>query len=195
MPHIRNDDGIWGLMVRFLYPHSPIGRLPFAISHDRGIHPPVSGGVVSRVAGAGGFILNLHRFFCSSIKAETPEKRLASLGAEFINIAGLPEKQRRLFLTELFLQGLGEETLAMEKNLDESGGAPSYWRKDLKKSLETLQGSFPVDPGGAIPREFARLGNAGETLFLVYLERWGELLCAWPEIWKGALAESLRLKS
>jgi hypothetical protein len=183
-PHIRNEDGVWAFLLRASYPDAPIAHLPFAFEHKRGIHPPFRSEHRCSGIGAGTVVQRLLSFFSDELKAPEASDRLLALGMRLSWAASLPLRQWKHLLLELHLKHEGAMVARLEADLEQSGGSPGFWAKDLRSFLDRYLDELPASTPSR-PREFHHLGDGAESAFQRFVGSCGELLCAWPEIWEG----------
>ncbi len=183
-PHIRNEDGVWAFLLRASYPDAPIAHLPFAFEHKRGIHPSFRMEHRASGIGAGTVLQRLLSFFADELKAPEAGERLVALGSRLSGAASLSLRQWKRLLLELHLKHEGAMVARLEADLDRSGGSPGFWAKDLRSFLDRYLDELPAS-APSLPREFQHLGDEGESAFQRFAGSCGELLSAWPEIWKG----------
>ena len=188
-PGIRSDDAVWAWLVRRCYPDSPICHLPFAIEHDRTQKPPFADeDFLTIVPGAGEILLLLLDYISLGLPALEAASVLEAIGTRLSRMANLSHSRWRELLSELYLSVVGARVGRFTELLDESGGRPRYWARDVREHI-VLLGREGVEGRPWLPKEFRHWveESAGERLFKEYLGRCGELLCAWPEIWNRAV--------
>ncbi len=182
-PNIRNSDGIWSFLCRALYPDSPVCHMPFAVEHDRSVHPSFSDADFADFSPPAGIIMLICGFFFRDIEMGNPEAALMALGSRLSGCAALPKREWRRFVTELHLAGEGSKIRRLEARLEAAGGEPGYWAADAARHLEAMKkAALSCEP--YLTREFLSFGRDAEEAFRDYVARCGELLAAWPEIWE-----------
>jgi hypothetical protein len=189
-PGIRSDDAVWAWLVRRLYPDSPICHLPIAIEHDRSLKRTfIDEDFKSIVPSSSEILLLLLNHISLDIKELPPVNVLCSLGESLMCLHSLPLSNRRELLSELYIQSLGRRIGEFQQRLEESGGKPRFWAKDVREHIDLLRKeALSAKPWW--PAEFRSLKDSKESEddFGSYIGHCGELLCAWPEIWERAVA-------
>lgn len=187
-PDIRNSDGVWGFLVRCLYPDSPICHLPFAVSHDRSIRIPFTEEAFREVQrpSVSNLLLLLFEFFYRDLRSDNAAATLEGLGTRLAGLADAGGEIFRDLLTELFLLFEGRRIWRLREQLDEMGGRPRFLVKDMQHHIalagKSLEHALPWEV-----RDTAFRSTDSEALLRDYFRRCGELMCMWPDFWEKAV--------
>jgi hypothetical protein len=188
VPHVRNEDGIWILMLTKMYPASLIGRMEFAVEHNTRNHEPFPQQAFTwfEKIQASPLIEMIVKEYAGRIKADDPVTMLTAIGKELITLSNSSKRQLDEFMTFLQLYHFAQGINGCTDMIRRSGGKPPYWVEDVKKRLENLRVGATEDDGW-IPWDFRPFGIRAEKIFLKYIRRIGELLIIWPDVWKKCL--------
>ncbi len=187
IPHIRNQDTIWGMLMKYCYRESFTAHLPFAISHVNSEKVSFKEEDFTRVTADAGLMTSLiMRDIGRRINKLSPDKVLQRVGEIFISFSRLSHKEWMAYLRSLWLVHVGTSCNELERLLEKHRRRPAYWAKDVQNFMENIRGQA-LEPSAYLPREFLSVWNereAGER-YQNLLYRYGELLIAWPLIWKS----------
>lgn len=182
MPVMRNEDGLFGLVLRQGWERSVIAHLPWMLLHSPMEARKASMGGVLGVDSYDLVFAALASIDLGRLKADGAP-RLRALGRHLTELAslgagGFENAVRRL------LYSRAEGTAGkMNRMLERHDRSPGYWAEDVRQSLEGLRrtlesGDFPTPrdlQAGRTPEEARELGRRG-------VQRYGRLLEAWPEL-------------
>lgn len=186
MPVLRNEDGIFGLVLRQGWERSCVGHLPWML-----FHAPMDARTPRRAGQPGADFNELAVAALASIDPGLVKPdgapRLRALGRHLTDLAslgpgGFEDALRRL----LFLRAEGS-VAGMHALLERFGGAPDYWARDLRGSLERTRAAVSADDYPT-PRDLqegrtpAEARERGRRL----LGRYGRLLESWPDLVQAA---------
>ncbi len=151
-PLLRNEDLLFGEMLRYMHPSALQLDLPWAAPHlpleDRrwkkhlAMTPPQHG------------LLSFSADMVSRQRhqnpAATPEARLQSLADQFHSLADMADEEFRKRLIEATLQHTTSQLHQMHDILAQSPKAPDYWKTDMQAILQSLQNSLTSPPNGLV---------------------------------------------
>jgi hypothetical protein len=123
-------------------------------------------------------------FVTPRIRFDSAQSYLSALGTELTQIAILPQSTWHDFAQDLFITTQLAHITRLQQRLEESGKQRTLWGTDMRAHIADLQrnlhNSRPWQPA-----EFRQFGTQAEALFREYLQRCGELFCAWLELWQA----------
>jgi hypothetical protein len=192
MPVGRNEDGVFGSMLAFADRGALCAHLPIGIIHDSDRPAEYSGDrmVSARRTRLSELIIAILRLASTSTLAAPIQERLNRLGRLFIDVAQQPTGEFVHFLKESVLAARCSE-LARAATDIASARQPDYWREAFDEYHRTfcagvLDGRFfiPEDFGESSPDRAFRDSQA-------FVKGFGDLVEAWPEIWRQANARRL----
>jgi hypothetical protein len=143
-PLQRNEDLLFGEMVRYMHPHALQLDLPWAVPHlpleqrtwtkDQAMRIPQRG------------LLSFSAEMIGQQRAQnpaaTPERRILSLADQFHCLAETTDRELLDRLTQVTLQHTTRQIQRMSNILAESQDAPEYWKTDMQSILRNLQHSL-----------------------------------------------------
>lgn len=186
----RNEDGIFGLLVRVCFGHSLTCHLPYAIVHNRSrrnIHS--LRGVWRQADGIRLSDLVLACIRASTVSSSTSSsiERLEGLGECLIEIGSLPAlKFSRLVRDQIRLL-FAVRINAMEQFLDQEHRYPEFCARHVRRLVEKQRRLLlkedvpdPVDVQGP-------WNSSGEHGIRSAIWKYGRLLRAWPTIVEAAM--------
>jgi len=188
IPHIRNQDTIWGMLMKLCYRGSLTAHLPFAIYHDSSGKTPFQEEDFTRATADTGLMTSLIiGDMGRRINKVAPEKMLQRLGNSLISFSCLSHGEWAAYLRSLWLMHVGTTCIELEKLLEKYKGKPSFWAKDAQEFMDTIRGQA-LESSSYIPREFLSYWSEKEAgvRYRDLLYKYGELLVAWPLIWESA---------
>lgn len=186
----RNEDGIFAQMVRSTIPGSFIGFLPRTLLHDPVIRRHYEIERFHESVGAleaADALLDVMKSWPHPPVRSTPRRRLMALGAFLVELGTAPAAEFEQELRSAWLGRCSWEAAYIEKALKDHGDRqPASWSADLQTYLEALQARLDSDPSPA-PGELAgRPPEEGRAVMQRFLEDFGRLLQAWPDLVEGA---------
>ena len=180
----RDQDGVFMLWTRAVYPSSFTAYAPFAITHK-----PLEARTFEENAifgGARGLLLNdVLRLTLEAARIEGckpgPE-RMRKLGASQESIGLLPAAEFRQLLLERRVDSMSRAITLTEQMLAAYGSRPAWWARDLQKLARTYEEAMAGDH--ALNLTEADNGPVAEELAAMqqYVLWCGRLLQAWPDI-------------
>ncbi len=193
LPMGRGQDLLFGQTLRVCMPDALVGRPAVAVLHDpveqrtlpadRTLTPEVE---------ASSLISVLERVARFPPWARSGEERLRSLGAGLEALGRLPAGEFVEAVLPGILRWRSSQLAAAESVLRRHRREPAYWAREVERHIESMQKYMVERP--VLPTDAAAGLNPTEALaaFQLQLRLYGELLQAWPEIWRAAqeLAEA-----
>jgi hypothetical protein len=186
MPVQRNQDGVFGALVRACQPATLFGFLPWLLPH----RPPTPRGIdpddMFRAAGC----VRSDQVVQLLIRAHAPRPGigLRSLGEALAAAGRLPEER----FSEMILGLVRAQTVGFANQLaailDRHCGRPEFWAADVRRLIGVLR-DRAADPEVAVPVDLARHfgGPAAIPVLQKLVGRFGRLLQCWDGVWQAAL--------
>jgi hypothetical protein len=180
----RNQDGVFGALVRACLPGSSFGFLPWAVLHRSPARRDFSEGDLvddARRVRCGQVVRAL--VAAAACPGPSPADNLRALGRTLAEWGALP---RPAFEERVRLH-VGEQRARLAARLEgllkRHDGQPGFWAEDVRRVLEAVPDerfAVPLDLEEALGYEAAR-----ERMPRL-LRRLGELLRAWPDLVEAA---------
>jgi hypothetical protein len=182
MPVCRNEDGVFGRLLRRCWPEAHIGHVPFAILHapkERRAYDPSP--LCVRVSEA--IQVCVESWNRSTGPLGSPEERLESVGWHLFEIGSQPQPEFGRTIHSLMCGAALSRIESLLALLDHHRFQPSYWADDIKRQVLVLERAA-ADPWFSIPQELRVPGSTdrcmAELKSLIVL--YGLLLRSWPAI-------------
>jgi hypothetical protein len=191
-PVQRNQDGLFGAVIRRTYHDALLGFLPWALDHE----PPQHRGSAPEAAleALGQLGANdLLRLLVVAARVEPdrddPGRSLRALGDVLVRWGSLPQTDLDDRVRAQVLRGRSLDLAMLDEALSRHRRAPAFWARDAERAVEILATAV-ASPAAAHPVDLvAALGEAeGRAAFRDLVRRYGELLRAWPDLWEAAVA-------
>jgi hypothetical protein len=190
LPVQRNQDGVFGALVRTCCDGGYFGFLPWTVLHGPPAARPFDPADPWKgVAGvqSGHIIQVLVRSFASGPDKADTAKNLRTLGTALVEWGSAPWPEFAE-LVRLRLWGqFSKHAVHVEGLLRKFGGQPAFWAQDAKQFLTALRKALP-DPQYVAPVDLAEAfgaDQAGERLQRL-VRRFGQLLQCWPDMAEAA---------
>lgn len=192
----RNEDSVFGFLVRYCYPDSRTLHLPVAVDHV--LSPP-------RPMPAAEFLDTTLRFgdltyltlaylaHASPPQSTDPATRLQHLGTRLMELSQASHNDWLDLSHELTIAAATREVESLEELKDRHNNEPRWWARDVDEYIERLIAQS-ADPLSAIPRELRRAGYDAEQateFHRTFCHKYGNLMIHWPEIFERARAANL----
>lgn len=187
-PVLRNDDGVFGDLLKTCAPESYIAFLPWAVEHK----PPDARAadfnqVVRSVARirANDIICDLANAFEPAPGVVDPAVRLRAFGQYLAALGAMPPADFDALVRYQIMAAVGRRMEVLTRAVDQNGGQPDRWAEDcaaaVTEGLRALTDDALVvaDMPGATPDERHRR-------FQRLLHRFGRVIDAWPALLRAA---------
>jgi hypothetical protein len=189
MPVQRNQDGVFGVLLRTCFPGGFFGFLPWALRHRQPARRPTAGDSWEQatVFRSGQIVQALIRSFSFGPEQTDEARNLRALGEALVEMGSRPlpefegvvrlhvEKHRGLIVTQ------------MQSLLQQFGGGPAFWADDVRRVLRGIQlASAKEESFGASDLREACGNEAPGALLQRLVRRFGQLLRYWPEMMEAA---------
>ena len=188
MPTGRNEDGLFGAMVRLCLPNSFRGYLPqYAVRHlppKKRSYP--KNDIAFRPLRANDLLIYITLTQDQNPIGENAEA-LHTLGDMLVRLARLPQKAFSDYLRKLALQAVHIDVLRAERLLANEPDRPDYWRNDVMRYLTSARESV-AKPGFPVPADLPGTPEERLAAFRRQVLAYGQLLTHWPALVEAARA-------
>ncbi|GEM_PF-1746649 len=187
VPTGRGEDVLFGFLITKCMPDAYFGHLPWALLHA----PPTQREYLySAVATADNLrVDDLMGVAIASFRArpgrEATDRQLKDLGNYLKDISDLTDKGFREETIRLLL-GQEAELIARIERLILDDEGPSFRADDMKSWIER-RAIMWTNPDALFPQDTDEDFAAAWATAKMIMRRYGELLCAWPEVISAAL--------
>ena len=188
MPAGRNQDGLFGTMVRLCLPNAFRGYLPrYAVRHL----PPKKRSYPKNDIAFRPLRANDLLIYITLTQDQNPigegAEALHTLGDMLVRLARLPEKAFSDYLRKLALQAMHIDVLRAEHRLGNEPDRPDCWRNDVMRYLASAQESA-ANPDFSVPIDLPGTPEERLAAFRRQVLAYGQLLTHWPAIVEAARA-------
>lgn len=172
-PTGRNQDGVFGQVLRTIFPNCLIAHLPCAVSHEpESARKWDAAALYSTTLRSAEVLLLCIEFFASRIVSMDPLSRMKQLGQCLSALGAEDANSLRAFVAERWLISLGQYISYLESLLRQRVSRPGFWAEDVERRIQAFE---------------TRLANSNLELPTAEDERtnlamYGKLLQAWPEM-------------
>jgi len=189
-PNMRGEDLFFGNLLRACFPDHHVAHVPQAVAHlpwqarepYQALWDPSPSFQMASVLNQILDVVN------GSVQLGAPgERRLRRLGRDLRELARLSSGDLRQLLRECTTLPTGRLLARCEQLLEDVKDEPAYWARDLRGYLEHLLNVL-ASPHCGIPTELQRGQSIEDAIASLrrYLESYGSLLEAWPELFSAA---------
>jgi len=185
---LRNEDGVFGAVLRTCASESYIGFLPWAVEHAPPDARAADFDQVLRSVGrvqANGIIRDLARAYEPAPGVADPAVRLSAFGRYLSALGAMPSTDFDALVRYQITAAVGRRIDGLTRAVDQNNGRPERWAEDcatvMTEGLRVLTEDALVvtDIPGATPDERHRR-------FQRLLSRYGRVLDAWPALLDAA---------
>jgi hypothetical protein len=184
MPVQRNQDGIFGSLLRACWDSGSFGFLPRALLHRSEVRCSSTDlrTSVSQFT-TGQAIQALVRAFVPGPNRADPADALRAVGRSLADWGSAPQADFEELVRLVLWGQMSRLASQWENQLREHSEHPTFWAKDVKLLLVTLREALP-SPSYQLPCDLSAVYGAEDTRprFQQLVCRFGELLQAWPQM-------------
>jgi hypothetical protein len=190
MPVQRNQDGIFGALLRMCFPGSFFGFLPWALLHQQPASRPRPAGNPLENAcrfRSGQIVQALIRSFSFAPEQTDGAKNLRALGEALVEMGSRPLPE----FEEVVRLHLGKYRSLIASQMDmllrQFAGQPEFWARDVRGVLQEIQELSVKEDAFEAQDLRERCGAEGTAALLQRLVcRFGRVLRHWPEMVEAA---------
>jgi hypothetical protein len=196
MPVQRNQDGVFGALVRCCQGGGYFGYLPWTVLHQppapRRFTPDDLWTSIGSVQ-SGQVLQTILRSFGPGQQKGDTAKNLREVGRALTEWGTAPAADFEEWVRLHLWSQLSRQIAQVEDLLRRFREQPDYWANDVRQFLAVLRQALP-ERDYALPRDLARLlgGDEGRALLQRLVRRFGQLLGVWPDL--VAAAKELRAR-
>jgi hypothetical protein len=190
LPLGRNQDGVFGALVRCCFPGSYFGYLPWLIVHRRDVPRRFAREEVwGSAAGlqSGQMFQALVGSFAPGPDRANPAKNLRMLGQAFCEWGSAAPADFEEWLRLNLWNQVSRQVVQLETQLKSFAGQPAFWANDVTRVLAVWRQAL-ASADYTVPRDLGDAFGVGEarTLFQRLVKKFGQLLQAWPDMMEAA---------
>lgn len=185
-PEYRNEDLLFGALVRYIRPHDFILGLPFALLHlpeperkwtEQALDRPLTNGLL-------GIMKDLSFNSMAVCHAIDAGDRIRHLSAAYIDIAHADDHDLRRGIEENLLRLQSRSAIRLSRRLEQATNAPQLWKEDVQRLLHSRSQAITHGIDNIFP-ELGQHMTADERVasFRNVLSSFGTALQHWPDIW------------
>jgi hypothetical protein len=194
IPLGANEDGLFGAMLRLIEPRSFLGLVPVGIVHDSRRSSTYDGEPMpcaSQLRLAEAVFALLHDTATDAVSAR-PQTHLRQLGQHLIDRGKMDGDDFAAHMATASLDLWTRERDRLDTLAASMSHVPSFWTAGLKNYRRRFL-ERAARPDFFVPIEMKGGRSVGEGFrrTQAFLEQYGQLLRAWPEIWSIARADAL----
>jgi hypothetical protein len=188
VPVGRNQDGVFGVMLRVCDPGALFGYVPYGIRHASDRAPKYDDGAILSASGIrwSDLLILLLKAAPVAPMSRSVRRRTIQIGEFFQELASLDRVEFVRFVEAQLLLEWHRRLSAMDVALRGERSYPEYWLQGFEKYRNALCGTL-TRPHFCVPFEFQ--DAAPEHAYAAVqrcLQRYGELLQEWPDLWQSA---------
>lgn len=190
MPVGRGQDGVFMHTLRCCSGNSYFGDLPWAILHAPMEARAFSSEQIEKTARSVP-LSKIIRACVQSLKFRTGlakgTDKLSALGSHLVEVGSLTLPDFEEFVRIHVRQLQSSYISSMENYIQACGESLGLWARDLEKHFDIMRTALPLQKF-FVPPELLETRGADEARLLTQrlVLRFGQLLCAWPEMAAGA---------
>ena len=190
LPVLRNEDGLFGLMLRKCIPNGYFGYLPWALLHHP-IEEPRSSSDDFALKALYVNCVDILIYLVSGFEFVSADvnvvERLKALGEYLMELGSLPIEDFEMIFLEKVWKAKSEYLQRLESILKFYRESPNFWAEDVKKYLHSIRESLGRKDF-SVPRTLKKdledddLKKLNQKMVLCF----GKLLVYWPEMVQAA---------
>ena len=185
MPVQRNEDGVFGHVLRACFQHAYSGHLPFAVVHD----PPGqrNGGEQALFMRTNDIVIKMLETCESQWTQVDAAANLQKMGRFLIDVSTFSSADFTEMIRTLVTQSVGARIQYAERRLAEHGGQPAYWARDVQHHIMASQQAV-MQKAFFAPCDLPGPFEARQALLQELTGQYGRLLVHWPAMVEAAKA-------
>ncbi len=196
LPTFRNDDGLFGQMLKVCFDGYYTCYLPLAMRHEpqeQRSYPEETDSFVFIYASVL-FQQCVHEMEKTLKHYPGGESRLRVLGEHFINIGQLPATTFRNYIRKLALSVASTRLRYLDGSLHRHSAKPTYWANGLRSVMGRLKTAM-FSNGYEVPIDLSNVGSDEERMQILRstFYDYGRLVCLWPTVRK--IASQMRFEA
>ena len=185
MPVQRNEDGVFGHVLRICFQYAYSGHLPFAIVHDP---PGQRRGEEQTLSLRTNDILIKMLETCETQWTQADAAaNLQKMGHFLIGVSNLSAADFMEMVRAVVTQSVGVRIQYAERRLAEHGGQPIYWAQDVQHHILASQQAV-MQKAFFAPCDLPGSPEVRQALLQELMGQYGRLLVHWPTMVEAARA-------
>ena len=190
-PVLRNEDGVFGEVVRVCLPAAFMGHLPAAVWHhppDDRSHPPDALNRAADGPRADQLLIYFVRAYAPRTPFPDERRNLRILGEALAGLGGLPAEEFKEVVRAAAWEIAAGATARLSGLLEEFGAEPSWWARDVRRLLRRYAERVGEADYGT-PTDLTAGVSPSEAmeLFRGLVGSYGRLLQHWYDLVETAL--------
>ncbi len=181
-PLFRNEDYLFGNLIKFLHPHSMLMDMPWAIPHIPATHRRWENSHEPRPIRQGiqDFLADYLQPFGQQLTLNSPSERLRALSWRIMELADTPQSDIKNILRQSILALRTQHIRQIQNKIENSPDAPDFWKKDAERLIAVNERGLMGDLN-ELPTELENIPSPLEFAKTV-LKKYSMALAAWEEI-------------
>jgi hypothetical protein len=188
MPVQRNQDGVFGVLLRTCFPASLFGFLPWAVLHRQPVRPSWSADSWEQATSfrSGQVVQALIRSFSFGPEQTDEAKNLRALGEALVELGSRPAPDFQAVVRGHLEKHRGLIAAQLERLLQQFAGQPAFWANDVRRVLQGIQEASAHDVFPCSDLRDVCGDQRAAALLQRLVGRFGRLLRYWPEMTEAA---------
>lgn len=185
-PCFRNEDHLFGILVKALYPNSLALEFPWGLLHFPEPERTWSQEALDRPENVGvlGFLADVANNSMGNCYANDCSQRLTFLAETYLGLADANEGVLEAGIEENLIHARVGKINHLQAQLDTYGNQPSYWANDVKRLLLAGSNALVNREERLIPDVVASDERTAQVaLVRTTLRQFGSALKVWPRLW------------
>ncbi len=189
MPVQRNQDGVFGVLLRTCFPACFFGFLPWAVLHRQPVRPSRAGDSWEQATSfrSGQIVQALIRSFSFGPEQTDEAKNLRALGEALVELGSRPVPEFTRVVRGHIQTHRSLIAAQLERLFQQFAGQPEFWAHDVRRVLKGIQEMSAKGSSFESSDLSEACGDERPGAFLQRLvRRFGRLLRYWPEMVEAA---------
>ncbi|ABA58630.1 hypothetical protein [Nitrosococcus oceani] len=186
-PYFRNEDHLFGTLVKALYPTSLALEFPWGLLHFPESERVWKQAVLDKPENVGvlGFLADITSNAMKNCYANHSWQRLTFLAEIYLGLAEGDTAVLEAGIEENLLHARVGKINRLQAQLDTYQGQPSYWAEDVRRLLQAGSNALVSRENRLIPDAATDSGRADQVaLVKTLLCQLGSALKVWPLLWR-----------
>ncbi|ADJ27859.1 hypothetical protein [Nitrosococcus watsonii] len=186
-PYFRNEDHLFGGLVKALYPTSLALEFPWSLLHFPESERVWNQAVLDKPenVGALGFLTDITSNAMKNCYANHAWQRLTFLAETYLGLANGDVAVLEAGIEENLLHARVGKVNRLQAQLDAYQGQPSYWAEDIKRLLQAGSNALVSRENRLIPDAAPDSGRTDQVVLVrTLLRQLGGALKVWPLLWR-----------
>lgn len=187
IPCFRNEDYLFGALVKFIIPDSFVFEFPWGLPHlpeperswsEQELDKPASVGLLA-------FLADVANNTAKHCYATEPVKRMALLAETYLALADADDSVLGAGIEENLIQAQAQKTNILHSCLEMHHNQPQYWADDIHRLLQANSQALIHKERELFSEDPSRTGRAQQvSMAKEVLVQFGKTLQVWPLLWE-----------